>query len=111
MASVGGLANLLRILFVLICYIFSIVKRDEIILNGIFEYDLGKHRRFFSNGKKMTSFIDKFKNKNEENKPEKEDTYKQNTQQHQGDKMVKSSVKSRRMSIAELMSLDMPGKF
>jgi hypothetical protein len=40
LANVGGLANLLKILFVLSCYIFSVVKRDEIILNKIFEFDL-----------------------------------------------------------------------
>lgn len=42
LASVGGLANLIRILFLIICYTFSIVKRDEIILNKLFEFDLNR---------------------------------------------------------------------
>jgi hypothetical protein len=44
LASVGGLANLLRILFVILCYTFSIVKRDEIILNKLFEFDLNQKK-------------------------------------------------------------------
>jgi hypothetical protein len=40
LASIGGLATLLRMTFLIICYIFSIVKRDEVILNKIFEFDL-----------------------------------------------------------------------
>jgi hypothetical protein len=39
LASVGGMANLLKIIFVIFSYIFSIVKRDEIILNQIFDFD------------------------------------------------------------------------
>jgi hypothetical protein len=40
LASVGGLSTLIRTSFLIICYIFSIVKRDEVILNKIFEFDL-----------------------------------------------------------------------
>ena len=41
LASVGGLSNLLRVFFTLICYIFSSVERDQAILNKIFEYSIG----------------------------------------------------------------------
>jgi hypothetical protein len=39
LANVGGLANILKIVFLIMSYIFSVVKRDEIILNKIFDYD------------------------------------------------------------------------
>jgi hypothetical protein len=39
-ANVGGMANVIRVAFVIICYIFSIIKRDEIILNRLFDFDL-----------------------------------------------------------------------
>jgi hypothetical protein len=40
LASVGGLANIFRLVFLAICYIFSVVKRDEAILNKIFDFDI-----------------------------------------------------------------------
>jgi hypothetical protein len=41
LASVGGLANVFKIVFIGICYVFSQVKRDEAILNKIFDFDIG----------------------------------------------------------------------
>lgn len=38
-ANVGGLANVFKECFLIICYIFSIIKRDEIILNKIFDFE------------------------------------------------------------------------
>lgn len=111
LASVGGLANLLRILFLIVCYIFSIVKRDEIILNRIFEYDLKNHKRLLPNGKKMTSFIDKFtNNKIEEDKSKNCDGKILNTNtKPQYSTLINSPVKSRRKSIVELITHDTPG--
>jgi hypothetical protein len=40
LASVGGLANIFRLVFLAICYIFSDVKRGEAILNKIFDFDI-----------------------------------------------------------------------
>jgi hypothetical protein len=40
LASVGGLGNLLRVLLFLFCIVFSKLKRDELILNRIFDFDL-----------------------------------------------------------------------
>lgn len=39
-ANTGGLANVFKECFIIICYIFSIIKRDEIILNKIFDFEL-----------------------------------------------------------------------
>jgi hypothetical protein len=63
LASVGGLANILRIAFLILCYIFSIVKRDEIILNKIFEFDLTENNEFQQNRNVYSSFIEQIKNK------------------------------------------------
>jgi len=40
LANIGGIGNLLNILFLSVCYIFSIVKRNSIIMNKIFDFDL-----------------------------------------------------------------------
>jgi hypothetical protein len=47
LASVGGLANIFRIVLVIVCYTFSIVKRDEYIMNKIFEYDMLEDNKSF----------------------------------------------------------------
>ncbi len=39
LANVGGLANLLKYILVIFCYLFSIVKKDIIFLNKILEYE------------------------------------------------------------------------
>lgn len=109
LANVGGLANLLRILFVIICYIFSIVKRDEIILNKIFEFDLRHQNRLLPNGKKATSFLSKFKNMNNDKKLHDEKIANNNTKSCNVN-LLKSQAKSRRRSIIELISNDLPGR-
>jgi hypothetical protein len=43
LASVGGLATILKLSFILICYIFSLVKRDEILLNKIFDFHFNEN--------------------------------------------------------------------
>ena len=58
LASVGGLANILNILLTCLCYIFSIMKRNEIILNKIFEYDI-KDFSDSNNQNNITQNIDK----------------------------------------------------
>ncbi len=45
LASVGGVANFLLIFFRLFCYPFSIIKRDEAILNEIFEFDFDRNKQ------------------------------------------------------------------
>lgn len=40
LASVGGLTSLMRLLFTVLSFKFSEMKRDEIILNKIFDFDL-----------------------------------------------------------------------
>jgi hypothetical protein len=61
LASVGGLANLLRISFVIICYVFSIVKRNELILNKIFEFDISHISRSLQNRTTSSSTLKNFK--------------------------------------------------
>lgn len=39
-ANVGGMASVMKVSFLIFCYIFSIIKRDEIILNRLFDFDL-----------------------------------------------------------------------
>lgn len=39
-ANIGGLTYILKIFFSCICYFFSTINRDEIILNKIFDFDL-----------------------------------------------------------------------
>jgi hypothetical protein len=50
LANVGGLASVIRITCIVICYIFSVIKRDEKILNKIFDYDLSEINHLY--GKK-----------------------------------------------------------
>ena len=45
LANVGGVANFLLIFFRLFCYPFSIIKRDEAILNEIFEFDFDRNKQ------------------------------------------------------------------
>ena len=45
LANIGGVANFLIIFFKLFCYSFSIVKRDESILNEIFEFDFNRNKK------------------------------------------------------------------
>jgi hypothetical protein len=45
LANVGGVANFLIIFFRLFCYPFSIIKRDEAILNEIFEFDFDRNKQ------------------------------------------------------------------
>jgi hypothetical protein len=40
LASVGGLASLLKLSFTLICYTFSVTNRNEILMNKIFDFDI-----------------------------------------------------------------------
>lgn len=44
MANLGGIGNFLLIFFKIICYKFSIEKRDEAILNKIFDFELERHK-------------------------------------------------------------------
>lgn len=44
MANIGGIGNFLMIFFKIICYKFSIEKRDEAILNKIFDFELERHK-------------------------------------------------------------------
>jgi hypothetical protein len=108
LASVGGLANLLRIAFLLICYVFSIVKRDEIILNKIFEFDLTQKTRLLPNGKMSTRFIDRFKDKNKGSKINDEKSINEK-EKPQKVELVKSPVKSRKKSLKEMISYDSSG--
>jgi hypothetical protein len=62
LASVGGLANILRIAFVLFCYIFSMVKRDEILLNKIFDFDLEEYQNLLVSKKGLVTELELTKN-------------------------------------------------
>jgi hypothetical protein len=44
LASIGGLANILHIVFMIICINFSTVRRDEVLLNEIFDFDLSSKK-------------------------------------------------------------------
>ena len=63
LASVGGVANFLLIFFRLFCYPFSIIKRDEAILNEIFEFDFDRNKQTggLINDKRRSSLV-KIKN-------------------------------------------------
>jgi hypothetical protein len=50
LASIGGLANVLNIILTIICSNFSTVRRDEVLLNEIFDFDIQR---------KMTRSIEK----------------------------------------------------
>ena len=63
LANVGGVANFLLIFFRLFCYPFSIIKRDEAILNEIFEFDFDRNKQTggLINDKRRSSLV-KIKN-------------------------------------------------
>jgi hypothetical protein len=90
LASVGGLANILRIAFLIICYIFSIVKRNEMILNKIFEFDLTENNEFQQNRNVYSSFIEQIKNKSSNEihnlSYERKEEQEQNTRIHENKK-------------------------
>lgn len=69
LASVGGLANIFRIVFIAICYTFSVTKRDEAILNKVFDFDIGENSvykpKLFE--LKLNKLYDNFQPENEEN--------------------------------------------
>ena len=44
LADIGGIGNFLMIFFRIVCYKFSIEKRDEAILNKIFDFELTRHK-------------------------------------------------------------------
>jgi hypothetical protein len=48
-ANVGGLSTVLRITFLVVSYIFSVVSRNEIILNSIIEFDLKSTNKIIEN--------------------------------------------------------------
>lgn len=55
LAGIGGLANLLNTIFIVISYIFSTVRMHEALLNQIYDYDIDEVHRIKINNKMKNS--------------------------------------------------------